>query len=39
MSEKDWEYTVDFLRKSGMVTGAVRISELYTNEFIPAETN
>ena len=39
MSEKDWENTVDILRKTGMVTGDVRIGELYTNDFIPAETN
>jgi NitT/TauT family transport system substrate-binding protein len=39
MSERDWENTVDILRKTGMVTGDVRIGELYTNDFIPAETN
>jgi NitT/TauT family transport system substrate-binding protein len=39
MSEKDWENTVDILRKTGMVTGEFKMGELYTNEFIPAETN
>jgi NitT/TauT family transport system substrate-binding protein len=39
MSEKDWENSVDILRKTGMVTGEVKIGDLYTNDFIPAETN
>jgi NitT/TauT family transport system substrate-binding protein len=39
MSEKDWENSVDILRKTGMVTGEVKIGDLYTNDFIPAEPN
>jgi NitT/TauT family transport system substrate-binding protein len=39
MSEKDWENSVDILRKTGMVTGEVKIGDLYTNDFVPTETN
>jgi NitT/TauT family transport system substrate-binding protein len=38
MSEKDWVNSVDILRKTGMVTSDVPIAQLYTNEFIPADT-
>jgi NitT/TauT family transport system substrate-binding protein len=38
MSEKDWENSVDILRKTGMVTSDVAIAQLYTNEFIPTNT-
>jgi NitT/TauT family transport system substrate-binding protein len=38
MSEKDWEFTVDILRKTGMQLEAIPLSQLFTNEFIPVGT-
>ena len=37
MAAEDWNATVDTLKKYGGVTGELNPSQLYTNEFVPAE--
>ena len=34
-SEKDWQGTIDTLKRYGGVTTALRTDQLYTNEFVP----
>jgi NitT/TauT family transport system substrate-binding protein len=35
MSDKDWQSTVEVLKKYGGVTGPIEAAQLFTNAFVP----